>query len=34
MKPEDQENSEERIEKAIVEGTAEIKNEMPKALWN
>lgn len=34
MKLEDQENTRERIEKAIEERAAEIKNEMPKALWN
>jgi predicted DNA-binding mobile mystery protein A len=34
MKLEDQENSEQRIEKAIQERAAAIKQEMPKALWN
>lgn len=34
MKLEDQENSRQRIEKAIEERTAIIKNEMPKALWD
>lgn len=34
MKLEDQENTKERIEKAIEERTVEIKNEMPKALWD
>lgn len=34
MKLEDQENSSERIEKAIEERTAIIKNEMPKMLWD
>ena len=34
MKLEDQENSEKRIEKAIKERTASIKNEMPKILWD
>ena len=34
MKLEDQENSMERIEKAIEERTAAIKHEMPKMLWN
>lgn len=34
MKLEDQENSRQRIEKAIEERTAIIKNEMPKSLWN
>ena len=34
MKLEDQENSEERIEKAIEERTAEIIDEMPKILWD
>ena len=34
MKLEDQENSKERIEKAISERTNAIKNEMPKALWD
>ncbi len=33
MKLEDQENSKQRIEKAIEERAAVIKNEMPKALW-
>ena len=34
MKLEDQENSRQRIEKAIEERTAILKNEMPKLLWN
>lgn len=34
MKLEDQENSSERIEKAIEERATAIKNEMPKALWD
>jgi len=34
MKLEDQENSKERIEQAIQERTAAIKNEMPKILWD
>jgi predicted DNA-binding mobile mystery protein A len=34
MKLEDQENSKQRIEKAIEERAAVIKNEMPKALWD
>jgi predicted DNA-binding mobile mystery protein A len=34
MKLEDQENSKERIERAIVERAIEIKNEMPKILWD
>ncbi|MFV0604847.1 MAG: mobile mystery protein A [Niabella sp.] len=34
MKLEDQENPAKRIEKAIEERTAIIKNEMPKALWD
>ncbi len=34
MKLEDQENSKQRIEKAIEERTLAIKNEMPKALWD
>ena len=34
MKLEDQENSRERIKKAIQEKTAELKNEMPKILWD
>lgn len=34
MKLEDQENSRQRIEKAIEERTAIIKNEMPKTLWD
>jgi hypothetical protein len=33
MKLEDQENSGERIEKAIQEKTEEIKEELPKYLW-
>ena len=34
MKLEDQENSEERIKKAIDERTALLKHEMPKVLWD
>lgn len=34
MKLEVQQNSEERIKKAIEQKTAEIKNEMPKYLWD
>jgi predicted DNA-binding mobile mystery protein A len=34
MKLEDQENTKQRIEKAIQERTATIKNEMPKILWD
>lgn len=34
MKLEDQENSRKRIEKAIKERVAEIKNDMPKILWD
>ena len=34
MKLEDQENSKQRIEKAIEERATIIKNEMPKALWD
>ncbi|MFP5039527.1 mobile mystery protein A [Parasediminibacterium sp. JCM 36343] len=34
MKLEDQENTKQRIEKAIQERTATIKNEMPKTLWD
>lgn len=34
MKLEDQENSKERIKKAIEERTEIIKNEMPKMLWD
>lgn len=34
MKLEDQENSEERINKAILERAKKIKNEMPKYLWD
>jgi predicted DNA-binding mobile mystery protein A len=34
MKLEDQENSPERIEKAIEERALAIKNEMPKTLWD
>jgi hypothetical protein len=34
MKLEDQENSQERIEKAIEERATVIKPEMPKALWD
>lgn len=34
MKLEDQENSKERIEKAIKERTEDIKNNMPKILWD
>lgn len=33
MKLEDQENSKERLKKAVEERTAIIKNEMPKTLW-
>lgn len=33
MKLEDQENSKERLKKAVEERTASIKNEMPKTLW-
>ncbi|WP_217277290.1 XRE family transcriptional regulator [Pedobacter foliorum] len=33
-KSEDQENSKERIEKAIQERAEDIKNKMPKILWN
>lgn len=33
MKLEDQENSAERIEKSIMEKTEEIKEELPKYLW-
>lgn len=34
MKLEDQENSKQRIKKAIEERTAIIKNDMPKLLWD
>lgn len=34
MKLEDQENSKQRIEKAIQERTITIKSEMPKTLWD
>jgi predicted DNA-binding mobile mystery protein A len=34
MKLEDQENSKQRIEKAIEERAITIKNEMPKTLWD
>ncbi|WP_417592429.1 mobile mystery protein A [Owenweeksia hongkongensis] len=34
MKLEDQENSKERIKKAIDERTEELKREMPKVLWD
>jgi len=34
MKLEDQENTKQRIEKAIQERTITIKNEMPKSLWD
>jgi predicted DNA-binding mobile mystery protein A len=34
MKLEDQENTPERIQKAIIEKAKEIKNEMPKFLWD
>jgi len=34
MKLEDQENSRERIEKAIQERAAELANELPKILWD
>lgn len=34
MKLEDQENSKKRIEKAIQERAAELKNEMPNILWD
>lgn len=34
MKLEDQENSKARIEKAMKERATEIKNEMPKTLWD
>ncbi|NJO00279.1 MAG: mobile mystery protein A [Bacteroidia bacterium] len=34
MKLEDQENTQQRIKKAIQERTIAIKNEMPKSLWN
>lgn len=34
MKLEDQENSEQRIQKAIEERANELKNEMPKTLWD
>jgi predicted DNA-binding mobile mystery protein A len=34
MKLEDQENTKQRIEKAIQERTITVKNEMPKTLWD
>jgi len=34
MKLEDQENTEQRIQKAIGERYTELKNEMPKTLWD
>jgi len=34
MKLEDQENTEERLKKAVEERTAIIKNELPKILWD
>lgn len=34
MKLEDQENTKQRIEKAIQERTISVKNEMPKTLWD
>ena len=34
MKLEDQENTKQRIDKAITERAAAIKNEMPKTLWD
>jgi len=34
MKLEDQENTKQRLEKAIEERTLEITNEMPKTLWD
>lgn len=34
MKLEDQENTKQRLKKAIEERTAEIKNELPKMLWD
>ncbi len=34
MKLEDQENSKQRVEKAIEERAIEIKNQMPKTLWD
>lgn len=34
MKLENQENSKQRLQKAIQERTANIKNEMPKSLWD
>lgn len=34
MKLEDQENSEQRLKKAIEERTAILKNELPKSLWD
>ncbi len=34
MKLEDQENTKQRIEKAIKERAAELKYEMPKTLWD
>lgn len=34
MRLEDQENSEERIKKAVDERTVQLKNELPKILWD
>ena len=34
MKLEDQENTQQRLKKAIEERTAVIKNELPKILWD
>ncbi|MEM9896237.1 MAG: mobile mystery protein A [Bacteroidota bacterium] len=34
MRLEDQENSEERIQKAIIQRTEELKRDLPKALWD
>lgn len=34
MKLEDQENSQQRLERAIEERTIALKNEMPKSLWD
>ena len=34
MKLEDQGNSNERLKKAIIERTTEIKNKMPQILWD
>jgi len=34
MRLEDQENSRERIQKAIEERTEALKNEMPRSLWD